>query len=89
MKLQCKADKFDGGGATVNLCALDLSKAFDKLNHYRLFVKTMNVSMPNALLEVLENWFSETITCVRFGSATSVFVYLECGVRHGGVQSPH
>ena len=82
-------ENFVRGGSTVNLCALDLSKAFDKLNHFGLFVKLMDVSIPNALLLVLENWFSKCLTCVRFGSAMSVFVYLECGVRQGGVLSPH
>ncbi len=82
-------ENFTRGGSTVNLCTLDLSKAFDKLNHFGLFVKLMNVSVPNALLEVLENWFSKCLTCVRFETAMSVFVYLECGVRQGGVLSPH
>jgi hypothetical protein len=49
----------------------------------------MNVTVPNPLLEVLENWFSKSLTCVRCGSAMSIFVYLESGVRQGGVLSPH
>ena len=28
-------------GSTVNLCALDISKAFDRVNHHGLFVKLM------------------------------------------------
>jgi len=30
-------EHFTSGGSTVNLCALDLSKAFDKVNHHALF----------------------------------------------------
>ena len=41
------------------------------------------------LLTVLEHWFRIHTTCVRFGSAVSSFVSLECGVRQGGVLSPH
>ena len=41
------------------------------------------------LLKVLEHWFRIHTTCVRFGSAMSSFVSLECGVRQGGVLSPH
>ena len=26
-------------GSTVNLCAVDLSKAFDKVNHHAMFIK--------------------------------------------------
>jgi len=29
-------------GSSVNLCAIDLSKAFDKVNHYALLMKLMN-----------------------------------------------
>ena len=36
-----------------------------------------------------QHWFRIHTTCVRFGSAISSFVSLECGVRQGGVLSPH
>jgi len=35
---------------TVNLCMLDISKAFDKVNHYCMFIKLMNRSVPVVLL---------------------------------------
>jgi len=34
-------DGFVKGGCTVNLCAIHLSKAFDKVNHHALFLKLM------------------------------------------------
>ena len=82
-------EHFTKSGTTVNLCALDLSKAFDKVNHFGLYIKLMDRSVPIMLLKVLENWFSIHTTCVRFGSAMSSFFSLECGVRQGGVLSPH
>ena len=33
-------------GSTVNLCAIDLSKAFDKVNHYALLIKIMKRKVP-------------------------------------------
>ena len=30
-------DHFVSHGSTVNLCSLDISKAFDRCNHYALF----------------------------------------------------
>jgi hypothetical protein len=80
---------FTDSGSTVNLCALDLSKAFDKLNHFGLFIKLMDRFVPNCLLEVLEHWFSISVTCVRWGHFVTRFVYMSCGVRQGGVLSPH
>ena len=72
-----------------NLCALDLSKAFDKMNHCGLYIKLMDRNVPNCLLEILEHWFSICSTCVRWGPFVSRFVNLSCGVRQGGVLSPH
>jgi len=34
------------GGSTVNLCALDLPKAFDKVNHAALYIKLMKRRLP-------------------------------------------
>ena len=31
-------ERFIKGGNTVNLCASDLSKAFDKVNHHALYL---------------------------------------------------
>ena len=31
-------DSYVRGGSTANLCAIDLSKAFDKVNHDALFL---------------------------------------------------
>jgi len=39
----------DGGGYTANLCAIDLSKTFHKVNHYAL-----KRFIPNKLLTLLE-----------------------------------
>ena len=34
---------------TANLCTIDLSKAFDKVNHYALFIKLMKRHIPDQL----------------------------------------
>jgi len=46
-------DSYIHGGSTSssNLCATDLSKAFDKVNHHALFLKLMKRFIPNHLLE--------------------------------------
>ena len=51
-------DYYVDGGSTVNVCLLDLSKAFDKMNHSALFIKLMDRSIPVQVLSVLENWFA-------------------------------
>jgi len=53
-------------GRTANLCALDLSKAFDKVNHHELFIKLMKRHIPNELLELFENWFTNCYSCIKW-----------------------
>jgi len=36
-------NEYTGSGSTVNLCALNVKKAFDKLNHFGLFFKLIDV----------------------------------------------
>ena len=64
-------------------------KAFDKVNHHGLFVKLMDILLPNGLLSVLEHWYNISVTCVRWGDTFSSFLRLQCGVRQGGVLSPY
>jgi hypothetical protein len=60
-------------GSTVNICALDLSKAFDKVNHCGLFIKLMRRFIPVQLLQTLECLFSCCWTCIKWKSVTSCF----------------
>ena len=73
----------------VNLCALDLSKAYDKTNHHALFIKLMNRNLPVELLLMFENWFSNCWTCIKWETISSSFFMIEFGVRQGSVLSPH
>jgi exonuclease III len=82
-------DHYVAGGSTVNICAIDLSKAFDKTNHHGLFIKLMNRNIPLRLLVILETWLSNCFTCVKWGTKISRFFQLNAGVRQGGVLSPY
>ena len=58
-------------GSTANVCAIDLSKAFDRMNHFALFVKLMNRNFPLQLLTILETWFRISKTCVKWDGHVS------------------
>ena len=81
-------EKFISNGSTVNICSLDLSKAFDKINHFALFLKLMDRQLPTCLLRILETWFELTHSCVRWGNCFSHFFHIQTGVRQRGVLSP-
>jgi len=81
-------DKFIEGGDTANICALDLTKAFDKVNHASLYMKLMKRHIPLQLLQLLENWLSDSFACVKWGSSWSQIFQITSGVRQGSVLSP-
>jgi hypothetical protein len=81
-------DYFTMLNSTVNLCALDISKAFDRVNHVKLFSKMMDRNIPVNCILLLSCWYAKSIICVRWGACFSHFVYLETGVRQGSSLSP-
>lgn len=87
--LRCVVNNYVSSGSTVNMCAIDLTKAYDKMNHHGLFIKLMEKRIPTNLLTLLENWFKLGYTCVKWGSTISEYFQLACGIRQGGVLSPY
>jgi len=87
--VRCVVDNYVSRGSTVNLCALDISKAFDRMNHHGLFIKLMRRSVPRTMLCILENWFNKCFTCVKWNNVFSAMFKLNCGIRQGGVLSPY
>ena len=75
-------------GCTANICSLDLSKAFDKVNHCALYIKLMKRYFPVDLLELLENWINNCSSCVKWRACYSEFFRVSFGVRQGSVLSP-
>jgi len=73
-------------GSTVNICAVNLPKAFDKMIHHGLCIKPMERNILMNLLILLEHWFAIGVTRVKWGSIMSGFIGLVCGslIRQGG-----
>jgi len=68
-------------GSTVNVCSLDISKAFDKVNHSARHI-------PSALMHILINWYSCCTATVKWYDCISTGFNQVCGVCQGGVLSP-
>ena len=44
---------FTTNGSTLTLCALDISKAFDKVDHYALYMKLIQRKVPICFINLL------------------------------------
>jgi hypothetical protein len=86
--LQKTLEYFISRDSTVNLCSIDLSKAFDKLNRYVLFNKLMSRNCPLQFINVLDCWLNKTYTSAKWGNCLSKLVHLPNGVRQGSVLGP-
>jgi len=67
---------------------MDLSKAFDKVNHHALFMKFMNRNLPVALLDLLESCLQNCFSCIKWNHVFSDVFAIRFGVRQGSVLSP-
>jgi len=70
-----------GGRSTVNVCALDIVKAFDKVNHYCLYTKLIRKKVPVQFLDVIINWYSKCFASVEWNNILSGSFRLRGGVR--------
>ena len=86
--VKCVIEHFVENGTTVNLCSIDLSKAFDKMSRYALLIKLAQKKLPNTILDIIEGWFSVSETSVKWENHFSRSFKLSAGVRQGGVLSP-
>jgi len=70
-------------GSNVNLCAVDMSKAFEKVKYYAIFSKVLDRSGPHEFLCILI-CFSMSAAYVRWVNLSDM-ISLVCGVRQGGI----
>ena len=53
------------------LVFLDASKAFDKINHFKLFRKLLDRKTPIVIVRILLFWYSKQTVCVKWGRCIS------------------
>jgi hypothetical protein len=78
---------FNEYGSTVYLAALDISKAYDRLNHCAILLKMRKVNVPVDLIMVFWYWFQHLYAVVVWYDIISEQFDVKSGVRQGGVAS--
>ena len=78
----------ENGNETVFGCYLDLSKAYDRVNHALLFMKLMEQHTPTFIVKFVRNWYKEQDLYVKWNSSKSASFKTSNRVRQGSVHSP-
>jgi len=79
---------FCSSGSTLTPRALDISKAFDRVNLYGLLNTLMARRFPKIFISIMLNWLQKCVGMVRWASCFSSVFSITAGVRQGGLLSP-
>jgi len=80
---------FNSRSSNVYIASLDASKAFDRINHFKLYAKLIRACLPKYFVNIVINWYSKLIAKVRWnGCYSSTAFTITSGVRQGGILSP-
>ena len=74
--------------SNVHCAKIDLSKAFDKVNHYKLLSKMIDKKIAPSIIRVIFYMLTNTEACVNFNGFKGQFWRVGSGVRQGGILSP-
>jgi len=86
LSFQCRP--FNQRGSNVYAASLDISKAFDKVNRFKLFHSLINAVMPICIILLLASWYDKLFDTVRWNGSFSYWFAVRSGVRQGSMLSP-
>lgn len=72
----------------VLICFIYLSKAFDRVNHFKLFLKLRQRGVPTYITRILSYWYAIQTMQVKWGEVLSTSFGVGNGVRQSGLLSP-
>ena len=79
---------FNDRGSNVFIASLDASKAFDRLNHFKLYSTLIERGLPYVFVQIIIHWYSNLSVAVRWSDCLSRQLCVTSGVRQGGILSP-
>ena len=81
--------KYRDLSSNVYTCFLDASKAFDRVNHFKLFTTLSKRNVPMYIIRILIFWYTSQTMYVRWNNTMSTGFNVSNGVRQGGILSPY
>jgi hypothetical protein len=79
---------FNLRGSNVYIASLDATKAFDRVNHYKLFSTLHYKGLPVYIINVIVDWYHKLNAYVKWNNAIYSTFKVTSGVRQGGILSP-
>ena len=76
-------------GSSMYVTMLDISKAFDKVYHSKLFGKLIDRGCTDFTVRILYHWYGTQQFTIRWSQGFSSFFTVSNGVKQGGILSPH
>jgi len=86
--LKTTVDYYTTRGSHVFCCFVDFSKAFDRVNYWKLFSHLISDGVNSKLVRLLSYWYSHQLMCVRWHNRTSDSFRVSNGTRQGSILSP-
>jgi len=80
---------YRSNGSYVFACFLDLSKAFDSVNHKTMFKQLIDLKFPANLVKLLAFWYVSQQMNVRWKNIITDCFRVKNGPRQGSVLSPY
>ena len=74
--------------SNVHCAFMDLSKAFDKINHFTLVNKLKKTTLPSELVNIVDFMYSNSSANVKVNNAVGATWKIGNGTRQGGILSP-
>ena len=81
-------DYFVSRGSTVYMAALDARKAFDRVNHVKLFQIMIQQGLPSRFIKIVINWYGKIFSIFKWNNSFSESTAVKSGIRQGGILSP-
>ena len=81
--------KYRALNSNVYSCFLDASKAFDRVNHSKLFDTLVKRGVPLYIIRIIRFWYTSQTMYVRWNNVMSSGFKVTNGVRQGGILSPY
>ena len=75
-------------GSCIFIASLDVSKAFDRVDHFKLFNALHDAEVSIAVVELLCNWYAIMFVVIRWNNSLWRMFSVKSGVRQDSTLSP-